>query len=187
MRNEIGNTYGRLTVLSFDHKRKGHVYYKCACECGGVVVTEAGNLRAGKTQSCGCLRRELSTQQHTTHGHADNERLYDIWIGIRQRCSNGGYKLFKWYGGKGVKLCDEWNDYSAFRAWAYANGYKDPNPGQTKGDAMSIDRIDPSDNYRPGNCRWVSLRENVSHMRVSKPIRGEGLSKTDPVSYTHLA
>lgn len=165
MRNEIGNTYGRLTVIAFDHKRKGHIYYKCACECGCVTVAEAGSLRKGRTKSCGCLRRELGVENHLTHGHSDRERLYNIWIGIRQRCNNSNYKLYKWYGGKGVKLCDEWNDYAAFRVWAYANGYQDPQDGQTKGDAMSIDRIDPDGDYAPNNCRWVSLRENVSYMR----------------------
>ena len=165
MRNEIGNTYGRLTVIAFDHKRKGHIYYKCACECGCVTVAEAGSLRKGRTKSCGCLRRELGVENHLTHGHSDRERLYNIWIGIRQRCNNSNYKLYKWYGGKGVKLCDEWNDYAAFRAWAYTNGYQDPQEGQTKGDAMSIDRIDPNGDYAPDNCRWVSLRENVSYMR----------------------
>ena len=164
MRNEIGNTYGRLTVIAFDHKRKGHIYYKCACECGCVTVAEAGSLRKGRTKSCGCLRRELGVENHLTHGHSDRERLYNIWIGIRQRCNNSNYKLYKWYGGKGVKLCDEWNDYAAFRAWAYANGYQDPQDGQTKGDAMSIDRIEPDGDYAPNNCRWVSLRENVSYM-----------------------
>lgn len=165
MRNEIGNTYGRLTVIAFDHKRKGHIYYKCACECGCVTVAEAGSLRKGRTKSCGCLRRELGVENHLTHGHSDRERLYNIWIGIRQRCNNSNYKLYKWYGGKGVKLCDEWNDYAEFRAWAYANGYQDPQDGQTKGDAMSIDRIEPDGDYAPNNCRWVSLRENVSYMR----------------------
>ena len=165
MRNEIGNTYGRLTVIAFDHKRKGHIYYKCACECGCVTVAEAYSLRKGRTKSCGCLRRELGVKNHLTHGCADKERLYNIWIGIKQRCNNSNYKLYKWYGGKGVKLCDEWNDYAAFRAWAYTNGYQDPQEGQTKGDAMSIDRIDPNGAYAPDNCRWVSLRENVSYMR----------------------
>jgi len=164
MRNEIGNTYGRLTVIAFDHKRKGHIYYKCSCSCGCTTVTEAGSLRSGRTQSCGCLRHEFLVQQHTTHGYADKERLYDIWIGIKQRCNNRNYKLYKWYGGKGVKLCYEWNDYVAFRTWSYANGYKDQEPETSKGDALSIDRIDPDNDYCPENCRWISLRENVSHM-----------------------
>lgn len=165
MRNEIGNTYGRLTVIEFDHKRKGHSYYKCLCECGCVTVAEAGNIRKGRTSSCGCVRRELGVAKHLTHGYSDKERLYNIWIGIKQRCNNPNYKLYKWYGGKGVKLCEEWNDYPMFREWALANGYRDPEPGETKGDAMSIDRIDPDMDYCPENCRWISLRENVSHMR----------------------
>jgi hypothetical protein len=64
-----------------------------------------------------------------------------------------------------VRLCDEWNDFAAFRDWSYAHGYEDPKPGQTKGDMMSIDRIDSNKSYSPDNCRWVSLRQNVSYMR----------------------
>lgn len=166
MKNEIGNTYGRLTVIEYDHTRKRHVYWKCICECGCVAVVEAGNLRAGKTLSCGCLAHELTRERLKTHGHSD-ERLYNIWVGIRQRCNNSNYKLYKWYGGKGVKLCDEWNDYAKFREWAYRSGYEDPKPGQGKGDMMSIDRINPNKTYCPENCRWVSLRQNVSYMRKS--------------------
>ena len=111
MRNEIGNTYGRLTVIAFDHKRKSKIYYKCSCSCGCVTVAEAGALREGRTSSCGCLRRELGAKKHLTHGYADKERLYNIWIGIKQRCNNKNYRLYKWYGGKGVRLCKEWYDY----------------------------------------------------------------------------
>lgn len=164
MRNEVGNTYGRLTAISYDHTRKGHVYWKCVCECGCTTVAEAGNLRKGKTRSCGCLNREMLSERRT-HGCSHNNRLYNIWVGIRQRCGNEHYKLHKWYGGKGVRLCEEWSDFAAFRDWAYSHGYEDPKPGQTKGDMPSIDRIDPNGDYSPANCRWVSLRQNVSHMR----------------------
>ena len=166
MKNEVGNTYGRLTVIEYDHTRKHHIYWKCICECGCVTVAEAGNLRAGEISSSGCLAHELTSARARTHGHS-TERLYNIWIGIRQRCNNSDYKLYKWYGGKGVKLCDEWNDYSKFREWSYANGYEEPKPGQSKGDMMSIDRVDPDKAYSPENCRWVSLRQNVSYMRKS--------------------
>lgn len=165
MRNEVGNTYGRLTVLEYDHTRNHHIYWKCLCECGCVTVAEAGNLRKGKTKSCGCLSRETTSRVRTTHGHSDKERLYDIWIGIKQRCNNENYRIYKWYGGKGVRMCDEWRDYSKFREWSYANGYHEPSEGQTKGDRLSIDRIDPDRDYSPDNCRWVSLRQNVSYMR----------------------
>ena len=177
MRDETGNRYGRLTALCYDHTRKGHVYWKCACDCGCVTVVEAGALRSGRTRSCGCFREDTRGDRNRTHGESAHNRLYNIWIGIRQRCNNESYKLYKWYGGKGVKLCDEWNDYTKFRDWAYAHGYEDPKPGQTKGDMMSIDRIDPDKAYSPDNCRWISLRENVSYMRKGKPIRGEVASK----------
>lgn len=168
MRDEIGKKYGRLTVIAYDHTRKSHLYYRCACDCGCVTVAEAGNLRKGVTKSCGCFRREAGVNNHLTHGHSDKERLYNIWIGIKQRCNNPNVHTYKYYGGKGVRLCQEWQDYEAFREWSYSHGYVEPQNGQTKGDCMSIDRINPDLDYSPDNCRWIPLRENISHMQKAR-------------------
>ena len=120
------------------------------------------------------MRRETTAARgkaNTVHGesHNNRQRLYTIWCGMRQRCSNPNREAYKLYGGKGVKLCDEWNDYAAFKTWALENGYKDD---------LSIDRIDPRKDYCPENCRWLTRSENTARANKNhttrKVIRGEG-------------
>ena len=115
MINEIGNRYGKLTVIEYHHSRKGSVYWLCQCECGMSTVVKGTALRTGHTKSCGCTAHE--TQFQKTHGesHCHKTRLYNIWVHMRNRCNNPHREAYKWYGGKGVKVCEEWNDYSNFR------------------------------------------------------------------------
>ena len=173
----VGEKYGRLTVVAFDGIRKRKAYWKCVCDCGLTVVVPGNNLRTGNTKSCGCLHREAVAkvgEKNRTHGegHDNKTRLYTIWCGMRQRCSYPKHVAWKHYGGKGVKVCEEWNDYTAFKAWALANGYTDE---------LSIDRIDPAKDYCPENCRWLTRSENTARANKNhttrKVIRGEGVSK----------
>lgn len=78
------------------------------------------------------------------------ERLYATWNNIRQRCENPNRKDYRWYGGRGVSVCEEWKKYSAFKSWALRNGYQDD---------LTIDRIDVSKGYAPDNCRWIPFKE----------------------------
>lgn len=173
----VGKKFGRLTVVEFDRLEKHKTYWKCACDCGLTVVASGNNLRSGNTKSCGCLHREKVAEMgkaNTKHGegHDNKTRLYTIWCGMRQRCNNESHHAWGLYGGKGVKLCDEWNDYTNFKDWATKNGYADN---------LSIDRIDPSKGYCPENCRWLTPSENTARANKNhttrKVIRGEGVSK----------
>lgn len=170
----IGQKFGRLTVVEFcgikDHKAR----WKCACDCGLSVIATTGNLRSGNTKSCGCLRREEARalgKANTVHGesHDNRTRLYSIWCGMRQRCNNKNRDAYSLYGGKGVRVCDEWSGFPAFREWALSHGYRDD---------LSIDRIDSNGSYEPGNCRWIPISENVARANKNhttrKVIRGEG-------------
>lgn len=172
-----GMKYGRLTVVEFDRLQNHKTYWKCVCDCGLTVIVTGNNLRSGNTSSCGCLRRENTQKMgldHRKHGesHSHLTRLYTIWCGMRQRCSNPNRSAYKYYGGKGVSVCEEWQDYSAFKAWAIGNGYADN---------LSIDRIDNRKGYSPDNCRWITISENVARANKNhttrKVIRGEGLPK----------
>lgn len=175
----IGKKYGRLTVIEFDGIKNHKSYWKCMCDCGLTVIASGNNLRSGNTSSCGCLRREsakkigLSNKEHG-ESHDHRTRLYTIWCGMRQRCNNKNRDAYKHYGGKGVRVCEEWEDYEAFRVWAILNGYSD---------GLSIDRIDSNGVYGPENCRWISISENVARANKNhttrKVIRGEGLAKQD--------
>ena len=172
-----GMKYGRLTVVEFDRLQNHKTYWKCVCDCGLTVIATGNNLRSGNTKSCGCLRRESTAalgKENTTHGESHNKRtrLYTIWCGMRQRCSNPNRDAYELYGGKGVKLCDEWNDYNTFKMWAVSNGYADN---------LSIDRIESSGDYCSENCRWITRSENTARANKNhtsrKVIRGEGQSK----------
>lgn len=154
----IGQQYGRLTVLSVSHRKRGQVYVVCKCACGNSKTVRLDHLKCGLIRSCTCLRRETSKQRLTTHGLSKtHKRLEGIWNGIKQRCYNPKCREYRWYGAKGVVMCDEWREsYAAFDTWAYSHGYKED---------LTIDRIDPAKNYEPANCRWITRALNSSLKR----------------------
>lgn len=85
--------------------------------------------------------------------HGDTETpLYEVWCGMKARCLNVNHKSYKWYGGRGITVCDEWKtNFVVFRDWAKANGYER---------GLQLDRINGNDSYRPGNCRFVTASIN---------------------------
>lgn len=139
--------FGRLHVISKAGKQGCETTWLCKCECGNYTTVAGGNLRAGRTKSCGCLHDEVAGQWNKSHGQTGT-RLYRIWKNMKTRCYNPNFPNFKYWGGKGITICDEWkNSFLSFATWAKSNGYAD---------ALTIDRIDSSLGYFPENCRWVS-------------------------------
>ncbi len=166
-KNEVGNRYGKLTVIAYagstgPNGRK-NACWLCACDCGLTTVVKGVNLRRGKTTSCGCEKEKFFKK---THGYSDTERLYGVWEQMRSRCNNPNNPRYKNYGAKGLTICEEWDDYAEFRRWAYSNGYAEPNAESPRGSHLSIDRIDPSKGYSPDNCRWVTSSENTHYMHM---------------------
>lgn len=146
----IGQKFGRLTVVEIvPFPRNNKV--RCTCECGGEVTTFIYLLKRGDVKSCGCMKTP-----HGEHG----TRLYWIWRDMIKRCYNTKCDCYKWYGEKGISVCDEWRtSYSNFRDWAKLNGYND---------GLTIDRIDPNKNYEPSNCQWLTRSENTAKMQKQK-------------------
>lgn len=164
-----GQKFGRLVVVErYGICRKGQdAKWLCSCECGGVAIATGKNLRRGNTQSCGCYKRERTSEEKRKHGLSlQKERLYYVWVGMRQRCLNANYKQYKDYGGRGISYCKEWDDYNNFRMWALANGYDDKAPFGK----CTLDRIDVNGNYEPSNCRWVDMKIQNNNKRYIKEV-----------------
>jgi hypothetical protein len=96
-------------------------------------------------------------------------RIYNIWRSMRQRCLNPNAINFKNYGGKGISVCDEWNDFTVFAKWAMENGYQD---------SLTIDRLDVNGNYEPSNCRWATQKAQQNNKTSNRVIEMDGISHT---------
>lgn len=140
--NIIGKKFNKLTVLEETDKynKSGHKLFLCRCDCGGKILTSKSALQRGDNKSCGCLRGNM-------HGMS-NTRIYKLWQDIKKRCYNENNRAYKYYGGRGIKMCEEWkNDFLSFYNWAINNEYSDE---------LTIDRINVDGDYEPNNCRWVT-------------------------------
>lgn len=151
---------------------------KYRCLCGSEVVAVATKVRTGRKRSCGCLSKERLIKQNTTHGRSKT-RLYTIYRGMIQRCENTSHPSYKYYGAKGISVCNDWrNCFDTFYKWAISNGYKKN---------LLIDRIDNDKGYTPENCRWVTLKEsnrNKSNVKLSAKKVKEIRQKYQPRKYT---
>lgn len=179
-----GMRFGKLTVLRLSYVRKGHKYYTCQCDCGRIKDICGSHLATGASRSCGCMVREATIRRNTTHGQSKT-RLFSIWSSMRERCSNKNLKAYKWYGGRGITVCPEWNEsFENFKDWSMKNGYSE---------SLSIDRINNDGNYEPNNCRWVGAKEQARNSRNNHVVTINGVSKIitewfeeSPVTHTTI-
>lgn len=179
-----GQNFNRWTVIEYSGKDKyNNALWLCECNCENKTrrIVNGNNLRRGISTSCGCLQKELAREnciernERTGAQYAKKHglrytRIYAIWSGMIDRCYRKKNKKYKDYGGRGIRVCDEWrNDVNAFYNWAMNNGY-DNN--------FSIDRINNDSNYEPNNCRWTTVDKQVNNRRYNRIYTYNNKSQT---------
>jgi len=162
-----GKRFGRLTVIKRVRLGDSKGRWLCRCDCGNEKIILTDSLTRGAAKSCGCYRREVTSRTFKKHG-SSNDRLYAIWLGIKDRCNNPNNLSYKNYGARGISVCKEWEFFSAFGEWAISNGYSDN---------LTIERVDCFGNYEPSNCTWIEKKFQSRNTRMTTQYTINGMKK----------
>lgn len=151
-----GLIFNRLTVVKATVRKTGNkTIYECTCTCGNIVFTDKYKLQSGHTKSCGCFKLDNLSVIKFKHGKSKTPE-YKAWSGMKERCNNATYKGYRYYGGRGIKVCDRWSE-------SFENFFLDmKNKPSSK---HSLDRIDVNGNYSPDNCRWATTSQQSANRR----------------------
>lgn len=163
----VGQKFNKLTVVGAVWNGRRWLW-RCSCECGGESVAYPNQVMRGQTKTCGCGRSVTFHEMHLKHGDAGT-RLHGIWKGMRKRCGHNSSSHH--YGDRGISVCDEWSDYTVFKEWAMANGYRDD---------LTIERKDVNGDYCPENCTWIPSGEQTLNTRKTIIVVHDG--RKAPVS-----
>ncbi len=163
LKDLTGLRFGRLVVLSFNHRQGKYYYWLCKCDCGTEKLVAGGCLRGGNSKSCGCLQRETRVFANTTHGMSHTKE-HDTWCDIKKRCGNPNNSHYESYGGRGIKVCDRWRE-------SFENFYADMG-SCPKG--FSIERVNVNGNYEPSNCKWISMKDQMKNLQKSRYLEYNG-------------
>ncbi len=164
--NLIGQRFGRLVVIGRAPNRPGvsNAIWLCRCDCGNESEVRSAALKNESIRSCGCLGRDHDAIARKTKHGMTSSREYRRWAGIKQRCNNPNDLGYKNYGGRGIRMCDRWND--SFENFLEDMGEAPP--------GMSIDRIDNDGDYDPSNCQWATPATQHRNRRNNHRMTARG-------------
>lgn len=162
----VGQRFGKLLIISRGENRPGqHSRWNYVCDCGATGSAKSCHLRSGATQSCGCGAGK-------THGASGGRKQktpeYHSWLAAKQRCFNPNNIAYRYYGGRGIGMCDRWKD--SFAAFLADMG--------SRPEGMSLDRIDSDGHYEPGNCRWATRTTQSANQRRPRKLAAAGSPPT---------
>lgn len=155
-----GKKYGHLTALEMVRVQAKKRIWLCECDCGVLAEVRTSDLTTGQQLSCGCYKAAVMAKRNkltsTTHGKSQTG-AYQSWGAMRARCMFPHSISYRWYGAKGVRVCDRWQNFESFLE----------DMGE-RPEGMSIDRIDPYGDYEPNNCRWATAKEQAENRRAAQ-------------------
>lgn len=154
VRDLTGHRVARLTALEYaGNDKQGNALWRCSCDCGRTSLVRSYALRVGRIKSCGCWE---SRRERRKHGQAAPQSPeYKAWSSAVQRCTNPRHPSYRNYGGRGVRICEEWR-----RSFVAFFNHMGPRPP-----GLTLDRIDNDGHYEPGNCRWTTYTEQIRNRR----------------------
>ena len=164
---QLGRKINRWTVIETGLIQSHRRYVRVKCDCGTIKVVRERSVANEDSKSCGCLRAETTKCLFTTHGMS-NMPEYVVWESMRQRCYDKNCECYPHYGGRGIRVCDRWNDFASFFA----------DMGKRPTDKHSIERIDNECNYFPDNCVWATAEQQGNNKRNNRLLTAFGETHT---------
>lgn len=168
-----GDRFGKWTIVKEANRKivsnKPRRTFECICDCGNIKTVLLEVLLNGHSTSCGCEQKRRASESNLKHGYADKHPLYLKWKNMKKRCNNPKATLYKNYGGRGISVCTEWNDFENFYNWAINNGWKE---------GLTIERRDVNGNYCPENCTWETIKVQANNKTDNHYINYNGVIYT---------